>query len=522
MISAIAVLWATGLGLAAFAADTKPRARHVVLVVWDGMRRDFISEANTPALWRLTREGVLFSRHHASYPSVTEVNGTGIATGVYPRRSGLMGNWEFRPEIEPRKPVSRETPEALIKGDELMGGKYLALPTLAELVQAAGHRTAVAGTKWGTVLQDRSRKRESAAARDSVVFFGRGALPESAFEILSKAIGPFPSKVEFPNAQQDAWTTRALTNVLWKEGVPKLSILWLSDPDFTQHNTAPGSPRALAAMKSADECLARVMSALEMKGVRDKTDVFVVSDHGFSTVERSNDIPALLNDAGLEAVKEFTSEPKPGQILVAGNAGSVFFYVIGRDPAVTARLVEFLQRSDFAGVIFSREKIEGTFPLGEVRIDTPAAPDVVMSFRWRDAANEHGARGLINADWKRSAGHGTHGTLSPSDMQNTLVAAGPDFRRGFVDELPSGNVDVAPTILHILGIKPSEPLDGRVLREAMPGQDAAPAAAATRLEAAREFQAGKWQQYLQISSVGETIYFDEGNGSFTPAAAAKP
>ena len=38
--------------------------------------------------------------------------------------------------------------------------------------------------------------------------------------------------------------------------------------------------------------------------------------------------------------------------------------------------------------------------------------------------------GMIDADWQRAAGKGTHATLSRFDMHNTLIAAGPDFKRG--------------------------------------------------------------------------------------------
>ena len=74
---------------------------------------------------------------------------------------------------------------------------------------------------------------------------------------------------------------------------------------------------------------------------------------------------------------------------------------------------------------------------------------------------------MIDADWQRAAGKGTHATLSRFDMHNTLIAAGPDFKRGETNDLASGNVDLAPTILQILGIKPPQKMDGRILSEAM-------------------------------------------------------
>lgn len=72
-----ALAGAFALPYAAFAAEP----RHVVVVVWDGMRPDFINEQNTPTLWRLAKEGVVFRNHHAVYLSATNVNGVALATG---------------------------------------------------------------------------------------------------------------------------------------------------------------------------------------------------------------------------------------------------------------------------------------------------------------------------------------------------------------------------------------------------------------------------------------------------------
>src|SRR5262249_41578692 len=86
--------------------------------------------------------------------------------------------------------------------------------------------------------------------------------------------------------QIDAWTTRAVIDGLWREAVPKYTLLWLSEPDAAQHQTSPGSSNAKEGLKSSDRNLKLVLDALKEKGVLDRTDLFVVSDHGFSTVER--------------------------------------------------------------------------------------------------------------------------------------------------------------------------------------------------------------------------------------------
>jgi arylsulfatase A-like enzyme len=268
--------------------------------------------------------------------------------------------------------------------------------------------------------------------------------------------------------------------------------------------------------------------------MRETTDVFVVSDHGFSTIKRSIDLRKILNEAGFAAKTEFADEPKRGDIMLVGNGGSVLFYIEGHDSEVTRRLVEFLQRTDFAGVIFTKEAMAGTFNLSEAKIDSRHAPDVVMAFRWDDSTNQFEVPGMIDADWQRKAGEGTHATLSRFDMHNTLIAAGPDFRRGEIVDLPSGNVDLAPTILRILGITSPQQIDGRILSEAMTPPASLREAAAGKanaempglkpetktIEATKDFPSGSWRQSLQISRVGSTVYLDEGNGEFSPKQGA--
>jgi arylsulfatase A-like enzyme len=510
--------------------------RHVVVVVWDGMRPDFVSEQNTPTLWKLAREGVTFRNHHAVYPSATNVNGTAMVTGVYPGKSGIIANYVYRPDIDPHHAVSIELPSVVEKGDQLSGGKYISAPTIAQFVQRAGARSLIASAKTVGLLLDRqlgvrrnvgdlsnrnTKQQNAVALKKSVTLSAGLCLPNMALAPITEALGPFPSD----HLQKDSWTTKALIELLWKDGVPAFSILWLGEPDLTQHETAPGAPAAIAAIKSADENLAAVLSALDEHKVRETTDVFVVSDHGFSTIRRSIDLRKILNEAGFGATTEFHGDPKTGDIMLAGNGGSVLFYVIGHDARVTRRLVEFLQQSDFAGVIFTKTPIEGTFRLEQANIQCDRAPDVVMAFRWDPSKNQFGVPGMIDADWQRAAGKGTHATLSRFDMHNPFIAAGPDLKRGETDDLPSGNIDLAPTILHILGIKAPQNMDGRILSEAMTVAMASREAETKTIVATRHFPSGTWRQSLQISRLGSTIYLDEGNGGFVanePAANELP
>jgi arylsulfatase A-like enzyme len=493
--------------------ETAPGERHVVVVVWDGMRPDFVTERNTPALWKLAREGVTFQQHHSVYPSATNVNGAAMATGVYPNRSSLLANREFRPAIDPRKPFENAELPVIKKADEVTGGKYIATPTIAEIVRGAGRRTAVVGTKAVAFLHDRHAEWTSGSSKDFVKF-AAAPMPPALGDETVRLLGPFPIQKGDTGDQRNTYATRALTEIMWRDGLPAFSLLWLCEPDLTQHETSPGSEPSLAAIHSSDRSLALVLEALEKKKMRETTDILVVSDHGFSTIERGIDFPAELRKAGFDAAATFTETPKRGQIMPVGNGGTILFYVIEHDRDVSTRLVEWLQHSDFAGVIFAREKFDGTFTLETVRANTADAPDVMVALRWNRNPNRFGVAGQIFADSKRGAGEGSHASLSPFDVHNTLIAAGPDFRERVATALPSSNVDLAPTVLRILGIEPPQKFDGRVLAEAMEERAGKIEALGKTIQASRKFPSGEWQQYLRVSLVGETVYIDEGNGSF--------
>ncbi|MDE1170020.1 MAG: alkaline phosphatase family protein [Verrucomicrobium sp.] len=503
------------------AAETKPAPapasapRHVVVIVWDGLRPDLVTEGTTPRLHKLAMEGAVFPDHHAVYPTSTEVNGAALFTGDEPDHTGILANKEYRASLNAAMPVRTEALSTVRHGDEATGNRYLGAPTLPELLQREGYTTAVAATKPVALLADRAGR--DAASPFPVLFQG-ATLPEALLPHIVAAFGAFPAQIAHPNAAQDAWTTRVLTEGLWKSGVPDFSLLWLSEPDYSQHQSWPGSSVAEHALRSDDDCLGRVLDALQKQGVAEQTDVIVVSDHGFSTVNRTVDLSGALNGSGFEAVREFAAAPRKGQILVDSLGGSAFLYVVGHDAALIQRLVTFLQKSDFTGVLFTRAGLPGTFPLETVRLNSPGnadLPDVVVSFRWSADLNRSEIPGLLVADTGRNVAEGSHSSLSRFDLHNTLIARGPDFKPRYVDTLPTGNIDLAPTLASLFRLRQAPPMDGRVLAEALavpPADVPVPKLEQSKLTASAPMGRGIWSQYLVLKKAGTSIYLDEGNG----------
>jgi len=160
--------------------------------------------------------------------------------------------------------------------------------------------------------------------------------------------------------------------------------------------------------------------------------------------------------------------------VVASNGGSDYLYHPSHDPERVRAAVRFLQSREEFGAIFVDGRygdIPGTLPLSIVRLENAEGrnPDIVVGYTYDEHAIVQGMPGI---EFQGVYGHisrGMHGSFSPVDVHNTLLAFGPDFRENFTDTLPSGNVDVAPTVAKILGIDLPN-ADGRPLLEGLASQ----------------------------------------------------
>src|SRR5260370_14416030 len=93
LIFAIAIVFAAAPSSAQDQAGAHHgRGRIMILMIWDGLRPDLVTQRDTPNLFRMADEGVRFDRHHSIFPTLTMVNATALATGAPPGVNGLEGN----------------------------------------------------------------------------------------------------------------------------------------------------------------------------------------------------------------------------------------------------------------------------------------------------------------------------------------------------------------------------------------------------------------------------------------------
>jgi predicted AlkP superfamily pyrophosphatase or phosphodiesterase len=518
MRTLVAAFLAIFCGIFGVAAAQSPPARaalHVVLVI-DGLRPDSINPQDTPNLHRLRTEGVSFANSHAVFPTVTRVNSAALATGTYPDRNGLMGNLVYIPAVDPKHAFNNDDASMLLK----LGDRILTVPSLAERMQAAGEKfVAVSSGSTGSALLMAPRAPSGAGVVINGYFAGQASFPREPGEEIVKRFGAAPKKGGAADPYDDAmdWGMKALTEYVLPEMKPRVAFSWLTEPDHIQHGKGAGSPEAIASIRRDDAQVGALLKKLADLGLQDRTDIVVVSDHGFAQTVHNVNVAQELQDANL-------MEAGGDDVILASSGQAVAVHVKNRDRARIAAIVEFLQRQAWCGLVFTAAgggaahegAVRGTFALEHVHLGGhERSPDIVFTFPWSSARNRHGVPGTeynVVASGKTAAvttDTANHGGIGTWTVRNTMIAWGPDFKRGAVVRTPVANVDVAPTILHLLGMRQGlAEMQGRPLLEALaegPDEEQVPMETRTL-----QVTSGSYRAVLQTSEVAGRRYVDKG------------
>ena len=267
----------------------RDRAQHRhLLVVLDGLRPDYVKPALMPNLHALAGRGVVFTDHHAVYPTMTRVNAASISTGAYPERHGLLGNSVFFLRVDATRFLSTADRANLLRIERVEAGRLLTAPTLGERLAGAGLRLLVAsaGSSGSSYLLNHT------VAGGGIIHY-EYALPTILGQAVRQRLGP-PPAADLPNRARNRYIVDALLEVGLDRVDPAVAIIWLSDPDATAHARGIGHPTSVAALRAVDAELGRLEAGLRAAGRLETFNIWVTSDHGFSTHTGGVDLDALL------------------------------------------------------------------------------------------------------------------------------------------------------------------------------------------------------------------------------------
>ena len=477
-----------------------------MILVFDGLQPAQVTSELMPNLTELAAEGVIFDRHHAGFPTVTRTNVASMVTGRHPGGHGISGNTLVFRDFDPGHALPVMEPELARIAKKT--GHVLLAPTLADILSRHNKEYIAVGvgTSGNAYLHNPNAERSGGATVHPSF-----CLPSGLHDKILGRFGRWPDH-GLSNSARMAHAVDITTNYILPERSPSVCLIWFSEPDSAQHAEGVNSELAKKAINAADEQLGRLLGWLEDNGLSAETDLIIVSDHGYSTITGVVDIEAQVREAG------FPCGDRLGGVVVAPNGGSVLFYVHDSDRRVSERLAEWLMAQPWCGPLITSEAvtgIPGTLPAALVGNEGVRAPEITMSFKWEHRANQAGFPGHVYSS-SGTPGVGQHGSMSAHEIRNVLIARGPSFKRGISLDTPSGNLDLAPTILEILGIPGGEDMDGRVLREALVnGPDLREVDWSTEIHRSEHrVNGGTYRQEITLSRVGTTVYLEEGSGSF--------
>lgn len=458
MTKTLVSLWTCTLlltALAAMAADrSAPQSnvqhadQHVILITIDGFPARMWRDEALPApnLRQLAREGVAAEAMTVSNPSITWINHTTLATGVTPRRHGVLYNGllvrqggDQPPKVEPWVDKSR----------------MVLAPTLYDLASQAGLTTAE--VDWVAVTRAQGihwsfPEIPTADGKVESEMIGDGILrPEQ--------IGWFHGRTRKNTPWQDEMWTKAASYIFQKHR-PNVLLFHLLNPDTVNHQCGPDTSASYTAMAYADRLVGEFLKVVKQSGLSERTTVVVASDHGFKKVAKVVYPNVTLKLAG--HVTASAASITRCDVVAKVQGGMAFVYILNlarRAELLPAIKKLFTATEGIAKVLDGREGPTMGMPTPE---ENQAVGDLIL-FAKNGYAFKDDVRGETAV--APTQGYlGTHGyPADDPDMDGIFIASGRGIKQG-VPLQRIANVDVAPTLARLLGLTIPN-AEGRVLNE---------------------------------------------------------
>jgi len=412
--------------------------RTVVVISLDGFPAYALKDPllPVPTLRRLMAEGAYADSMRPINPTVTWPNHTAMVTGVNAIQHQVLFNGLLSvadpyesPKIEPWRP------KALMVHS----------PTVYDLAFQAGMITAQ--VDWVAIYDAKTITWQFAEKPD----------PEGKIESELIAAGVVTKEQLRSFAEQNsAWQDRiwadAAVDILEKH-TPNLLLVHFLALDSTNHEFGPGSGASYTAIAFLDDRVQQILCGMEKSGRADQTTVFIVSDHGFRSVQKEIRPNVLLRQKGF-------AKASGSSVWVIPDGGVAMVYVT--DPARRNVLLP-----QFRMLFQNLEGVDHVYDAGEfaslglpTRAQSDQAPDLLLSAKQGYLFGDGTTGEVISPSTDR----GAHGYLSDdSSMQAIFIASGAAIKKGV--RLPQvSSVDVAPTIAALLGLD-MKSASGHTIRE---------------------------------------------------------
>lgn len=257
---------------------------HVLMISIDGMKPEYVTQAREhhlklPVLEEFLTGGTYADGVTGVIPTVTYPSHTTMATGVPPAEQGIYANTLF-------DPLGQHSGEWYWYFRELKAETIYQAADKAGLTTAAVGWPVTVGAPIDYLIAEFGRSEKTGATQGGVVE------PANLKSTIGVTLPPRTSGDE--------------KKTLWTIGIidthnPNLVLCHLTSLDHQEHEHAPFSPEADAAIETIDGQVGRLIDA-ELKKNPD-AKIVIVSDHGFVRVDHKVALNVLFERAGLLRVR---------------------------------------------------------------------------------------------------------------------------------------------------------------------------------------------------------------------------
>jgi hypothetical protein len=426
----------TGL-LASFALAAVGHAAPVLMISIDGLRPADVLDApqrglKVPTLRALAAHGAYATDVVNVIPTVTYPNHTTLITGVRPAVHGISNNVAFDP---------------LFKNAD--GWEWysedIKVPTLWDAVHAKGG--VVASLGWpvsvgSKSIDDNVPEYWRARTADDLKLLRALATPGliPALEAASHTPVDLIGSETTPPADE---AKARFAVAMYELKTPQLFTIHLSSLDHVQHQFAPGSPEAHAALERIDADVALIVAAA--RKAEPDVVVAIVSDHGFAPVAHEINLYKAFIDAGLITLGPATHKVTGWEAEPWGGASAGVVLARPDDPALKAKVKALLDKLA-ADPAYAIDRVIDAAEMQTLGI--APGPSFYIDFK---LGYEMGGKFDTPTD-SATLARGTHGWFNDHpEMHSTFIVDGPSVPvKGSLGQIDMR--DIATTLAGVLKV----------------------------------------------------------------------
>jgi arylsulfatase A-like enzyme len=462
-----------------FAGFDSAKAEYAVVIIIDGCRPEYLKLAPLPNIHELAKSGVTYEQAWVGQiPNNTPPSHATLGTGVFPKRHHVVGfNWK---DFKTGESFYPRSPKNLRNGIFAKVIKDAKVPSIFELykkVYPKANTLAMSSVKpyaaiplgnFGAdyIFFTMPHKKEDYENGEEGIEKGESRLFEalSGHEVDKDLLGQINSKIK-PYKQPgdfDTWAVEAFLTV-FNAKRPKLSMINLPETDPTGHKWGGLShPEYIKpVIENVDVQIGRIIKAFKEAGIFERTLFVITADHGMVT--NSYDISV---GSYILAFTGFKSWPQLG-------ITTPFIWL--KDSNESANVARKIQKINPFGVNYSFYKVSGsngavyqsgskiqkkslaeTYRYFLQTLACPNSPDIFLFIKENTII---GKKFPLNT-------HGKHYSTTWITQHIPLIVSGPGIRSNYQSDMPARLVDIPPTVLTLMGVRP-EDMDGIVLADAL-------------------------------------------------------